>query len=196
MIYILANFLATTGISHFTTPPYTCSSKRRHHYIIETWLSLLSHTFIPLKFWPQSFSTTVYLTNRLPTPILSLSSPSETIFGAQPNFSKLKIFGCLCYPWLHPYSSHKLDACSKSCVSLGYSTQSAYLWFDLSTSKPYASKHAKFIESIYPFHTLFTTSPHPQTDIISTWIPPPILVPLISLSLSSNDTLSNAQSST
>ena len=98
----LANFLAFNGISHLTTPPHTPEhngfSEQRHLHIVETGLTLLSHASIPLTYWSNAFATAVYLINRMPTPTLKLLSPYEEIFGALPNYSKLKVFGCLCYP--------------------------------------------------------------------------------------------------
>lgn len=118
------------------TPEHNGYSERKHRHIVETGLSLLSHALMPLTFWPQSFATAVYLINRMPTPTLNLSSPFEKIFGTPLNYSKLRTFGCLCYPWLRPYSSHKLDVRSKPCVFLGYFlTQCAYLCFHRSTLK-------------------------------------------------------------
>ena len=121
----LAHFLSIHGISHLTTPPHTPEhngfSERRHLHIVETGLALLSHASLPLNYWPSAFSTAVYLINRMPTPTLQFSSPYEQIFATAPNYSKLKIFGCLCYPWLRPYSAHKLDTRSKPCVFIGYS---------------------------------------------------------------------------
>ena len=116
----------------------------------------------------------------MPTLTLNLPSPFANFFETSPNYSKLRIFGCLCYPWLHPYSSHKLlDARSKPCVFLGYSlTQSAYLYFHPSISRTYVSGHVKFVESVFPFQTNSTHFPRPQLDIVSTWIPQPINVPL------------------
>ena len=52
---------------------------------------------------------------------LSLGSSFEKLFHIVPNPSKLHVFGCLCFPWLRPYSSHKLDPKSSSCVFLDYS---------------------------------------------------------------------------
>ena len=156
----LTSLLTLHGISHLTTPPHTPEhngfSERRHLHIMETGLTLLAHAFIPLRFWPHAFATAVYLINRMPTQTLNLCSPYEKIFGSSPNYSKLKVFGCLCYPWLRPYTSHKLESRSKPCIFFGYSlTQSAYLCYDPSMTKVFVSRHVKFVKSIYPLHPLF-----------------------------------------
>ncbi|KAJ8647024.1 hypothetical protein MRB53_000047 [Persea americana] len=115
------------------------------------------------------------------TPTLNLSSPYENFFTIAPNYSKLKIFGCLCYPWLRPYTTNKLDTRSKPCVFLGYSlTQSAYYCLDPSTSKIYVSRHVRFVESVFPFRHLSTPS-CPSSDSIATWIPPPFQIPTLPL---------------
>ena len=101
---------------------------------METWLTLLSHSSIPLCFWPHAFATTIYLINRMPTQTLNLCSPYEKIFGSSPNYSKLKVFDSLYYSWLRPYTSHKLEPRSKPCIIFWYClTQSAYLCYDPST---------------------------------------------------------------
>lgn len=106
-----------------------------------------------------------------------LSSPYETIFGTAPNYSKLQILDCLCYPWLPPYTTHKLDSCFKPCVFIGYYlTQSAYYCLDPSTSKIYVSRHVKFVESSFPFIHLSPTSPRPQPNYVATWFPKPLVV--------------------
>ena len=104
----LDQFLSTTGISHLTTPPHTPEHngffERRHRHIVETSLSLLTHASMPLTYWTYAFATAVYLVNLMPTPRLHLLAPFETLFGSPPNYSKLRVFGFLCYPWLRPYS--------------------------------------------------------------------------------------------
>ena len=121
----LAHFLSTNGIYHLTTPPHTSKhnffSEHRHLHIVETRLVSLSHASLPLTYWTYAFASTIYL----------ITSPYENIFSTAPNYSKLKIFGCLCYPWLRPYTIHKLDTRSKPCIFLGYSlTQNAYYYLD------------------------------------------------------------------
>ena len=104
----LKHFFSTHGISHYTTPPHTPEhngvSERRHRHIVETGLSLLTHASLPLMFWSYAFTTAVYLINRMPTPLLGMSSPFEKIFSIRPAYAKLRVFGCLCYPWVKPFS--------------------------------------------------------------------------------------------
>ena len=108
----LSTFLATHGISHHISPPHTPKHdgffERDHCHIVETGLALLSRASLPLSFWSNAFLTATYFINRLPTPTLQMSSPYHKLFGSPPNYSKLRVFGCLCYPWLRPYSLHKL----------------------------------------------------------------------------------------
>ena len=123
---------------------------------------------MPLTFWTYVFDNVVYLINRMPTLTLHLSSPFDKLFESSPNYTKLRVFGCLYYPWLPPYSQHKLDSRSTSCVFLGYSsTQSAYIYLDLSTSKTYISHHAKFLENTFPFTTHQSHLAHPTPELIS-----------------------------
>lgn len=94
----------------------------------------------------------VYLINRLPTPVLSLASPFQSLFGTPRNYAKLRVFGFLCFPWLRPYTKHKLEDRSASCVFIGYSlTQSAYLCLEPKTGRSYTSRHVFFEEMSFPF---------------------------------------------
>lgn len=152
----LRSFLATNGITHLTSPPHTPEhnglSERKHRHIVETGLTLLSTASIPKEYWTFAFTTAVYLINRLPTPVLSLQSPFHKLFGVTPNYEKLKVFGCLCFPWLRPYTNHKLQDRSQRCVFLGYSTtQSAYYCFHKPSGRIYTSRHVQFDENVFPF---------------------------------------------
>lgn len=150
-------------------------------------MSLFSHACMSLSYWSYAFSTVVYLINRLPTPTLQLFSPYVKLFGTSPNYSKLRNFGCLCYPWLRPYSSHKLAPRSTLCVFLGYSsTQSAYLCLDPVTSRLYTSRHVKFVESIFPLNNIQSNLPCPSSSTSSVWVsstlsPPAAITPSLPL---------------
>ena len=85
-----------------------------------------------------------------------------------PNYDKLRAFGCLCFPWLHPYSNHRLDKHSKPCVFIGYSnTHNAYKCLDLSSNRVYISRHVQFIEHQFPLAS--NTTPTNLGQAVSTW---------------------------
>lgn len=106
---------------------------------------------MPLKFWPDVFATTVFLINRLPSKILKFKSPLETLFNTKPDYQNLRIFGCLCFPYLRPYSNHKLNFRSSPCTFLGYTTnQKGYKCLD-SNGKIFISRHVVFNEKVFPF---------------------------------------------
>ncbi|GJT33879.1 retrovirus-related pol polyprotein from transposon RE1 [Tanacetum coccineum] len=159
----LLPFLKTHGISHYTTPPHTPEqngvAERRHRHIVETGLALMHRAKLPLSFWSHAFQTVVYLINRLPTPILNNHTLYQHLFGQPPNYTKLKPFGCLCYPWLRPYTTAKLQPRSTHCLFLRYSTsKSAYKCYDPTTHRLYHSRHVQFVENLFPSQTDFTKS--------------------------------------
>lgn len=163
----LLPFLQAHGISHYTTPPHTPEqngvAECRHRYIVETGLALLHFAKLPLKFWSHAFQTATYLINRLPTPILDHKSPYQCLFNQSPNYTKLKPFGCLCYPWLRSYTTSKLQPRSKPCLFLGYSdSKSAYKCYDPESQKLYHSRHVEFILNEFP-----SVSTEPSTSLPS-----------------------------
>lgn len=88
----------------------------------------------------------------MPTPVLSLDSPFLKLFRSNPNYERLRVFGCQCFPWLRPYTKHKLEERSRPCVFLGYSlTQTAYLCLDIPNNRLYTSRHIQFDEETFPF---------------------------------------------
>ncbi|KAJ9548563.1 hypothetical protein OSB04_021106 [Centaurea solstitialis] len=190
----LASHLTSCGISHITSPPHTPEhngyAERRHRHIVETGLSLLSHANMPLKFWPFAVTTATYLINRLPTTTLQNDSPYLRLFHKLPNYNKLRSFGCLAYPWLRPYSNHKLQPRSKPCIFVGYSSsQSAYHLLDPLTNKIYTSRHIHFVETMFPYASITQTNtnppPNPDTWLHINFIPlstPPPPPPPTSLS--------------
>lgn len=67
--------------------------------------------------------TLVYWINWMPIVEIPKISPYEALFHVALNYTSLRILGCACYPWLHPYWSHKLELKSIKCVFVGYSLQ-------------------------------------------------------------------------
>ena len=147
-------------------------------YIVtsRTGLALLSHASIPVTNWSYALPSAVYLINRLPTLTLSNSNPYEKLFILAPNYLKLKVFSCLCYPWPRPYTNHKLDNRSTPCIFLGYSiSQCAFLCLDPTSHCLYVSRHVQFVETQFPFKKL--SSPAPKiSPVLSTEISVPFTV--------------------
>lgn len=109
-------------------------------HIVKTSLALLHYTSLPLTYWSHAFQTTLYLINRHPTPILNNKSPYECLFQQSPNYSKLKPFDCVCYPWLRPYTTSKFQPKSQPCLLFVYSSaKSAYKCYDLEIKKNFTT---------------------------------------------------------
>jgi hypothetical protein len=105
----------------------------------------------------------------MPSPSLKYFSPFELIFKKSPNYAKLCIFEYLYYPWLRPYSAHKLDVRSKPFIFLGYFlSQSAYIFFDPQSSKFFYSRHVQFVESTFPYPSLLQSQSVSDSSFLQT----------------------------
>ncbi|KAK0597490.1 hypothetical protein LWI29_025849 [Acer saccharum] len=108
----------------------------------------------------------------MPTPSLNMVSPFEKIFCVSPTYAKLRVFGCLCYPWIRPYNNHKLEPRSRACLFIGYSlSQSAYHCLDLGTDRIFVSRHVTFVESVFPYSTLHCQLPRSTNETQTSWLP-------------------------
>ena len=108
----LVPLLDKLGI-HFRHPcPYVHEQngriERKHRHVVETGLTLLAQSAMPLKFLWEAFSFAVYLINRLPTITLLMKSPFEAVYHRTPDYMQLRVFGCSCFPYLRPYNKNKL----------------------------------------------------------------------------------------
>jgi len=114
------------------------------------------------------FETTIYLINRMLTPVLRNKSSFEYMFHQTPNYSFLRTFGCLCFPFLRPYNAHKLNFHSTPCVFLRYnSCHLGYRCLDLFSHRVYISRRDRFHKQSFPFletahvSTIFDSDPQP-----------------------------------
>lgn len=144
-----------SGISWLTTAPHTPQQngivERRNRHVLEVSRALLHFASLPPSYWSFAVQTAVYLINLMPTSLLSKRSPFQLLFGTVPNYTKLRVFGCLCFPWLRPYFPGKLNTPSLQCVFVGYSTtQNAYKCLDPKSGRIYLSRHVQFLEDSFP----------------------------------------------
>lgn len=156
----LKRYLSSHGISWYTSAPYTPqqngTAERRHRQIVAMGRALLHHAYLSCQFWSYAMETATYLYNRLPSTALQGHSPFEMLFKKIPNYEKLRIFGCLCFPWLKPYSEHKLQPPSRECLFLGYALgQSAYRCYDLINKRMFISRNVRFDEFSFPGKSFF-----------------------------------------
>ncbi|XP_070026377.1 uncharacterized protein [Nicotiana sylvestris] len=142
--------------------------ERKHRFILNMARALRFQAFIPLHFWGECVSTSVYLLNRLPTVLLKGASPFEKLYGKVPSLQHLKVFGSLCYAT----STSKSDKFSPRAipdVHLGYSSvQKGYILHGLHSKSFFVSRDIVFQEDIFPFkHDLSGSSPlFPILDMI------------------------------
>lgn len=160
----LTPHLQELGIFHRFSCPHTSEQnglvERRHRHIRETGLTILNMASVPFSYWYDSFYTACYLMNRVPSTSVHNSSPYEALFGISPDYTSLRVFGCLCYPHLRPYRSHKMDALSSPCVFIGYSpSHKGYKCLHLPTGRIYISRHVVFDETTFPFASASSPSP-------------------------------------
>lgn len=155
----LSTFFESIGIFHRLACPHTHEQngmvERRNRHIVETGITLLANSCLPFKYWHFAFDTAVFLINRMPSTVSNSKSPFECIYAKPPDYSFLKVFGCLCYPLLRPYNSHKVDFRSSPCLFLGYSSSHVgYRCLDLKTNRFYIARHVRFNEDYFPYSQL------------------------------------------
>jgi len=92
-----------------------------------------------------------------------MSTLYQIHFHHPANYTKLKTFGCLWFPWLKPNTHDKLEPRSEPCIFLDYNlTQSPYIRFNFKNHKTHVSRHVQFVESI--FFILLKHTPSLETN--------------------------------
>ena len=87
----------------------------------------------------------------MPSKVLEYDSPYFTLFRRHPDYKSLRVFGCLCYPFIRPYNTHKLQYRFVQCLLLGYSlNHKGFLCLDYATGRVYITPHVVFDESTFP----------------------------------------------
>lgn len=85
------------------------------------------------------------------TKVLENKTPIEKLANKKPDYRSLKYFGCLCFPWLRPYNSHKLECRSSPCTFLGYTQDQNGYECLTNNSRIIISRHVKFDEKVFTF---------------------------------------------
>lgn len=104
--------------------------------------------------------------------------PLKFLFGTYHALSHLKVFGCVCCPYLKPYNTTKLQPKTTQCVFIGYAGQyKGYLCWSPNSGKIAVSKHVVFDEYTFPYATIVTKSiaSHPPASHIYASITSPTI---------------------
>ncbi|KAG8472493.1 hypothetical protein CXB51_034175 [Gossypium anomalum] len=151
----LSSELFKFGVQHRITCPHTSKqngvAERRHRQVVDIGLTLFAQASMSLEFWSDAFSHAVHVVNRLPTHVLHGVGPYEVLYKVRPDYSRLRVFGCTCFPSLRPYNHHKLQFRSRSCTFLGFgSNHKGYKCLD-DSGRVFLSRHVIFDETTFPF---------------------------------------------
>lgn len=137
--------VSSLGIIHQSSCVYAPQQngvvERKYRTILEIARSLRFQEAVPLKFWGECVSTTVYLINMLPSRVLHNKSPFEMLQLHPPSLIHLRVFECLCYA-SNPKKNDKFAPIALPVILLGYSsTQKGYKIYSLHTKSLFESRH-------------------------------------------------------
>jgi hypothetical protein len=138
----LRSFFTQHGITYRFSCPYTSAqngkAERSLRTINNVIRSLLFQAALPPQFWVEALHTATYIINRRPCQPLQFHTPYQCLYGQAPDYSHMRVFGCLCYPNLTSTAPHKLAPRSTACLFLGYPAEhKGYKCMDLATRKNY-----------------------------------------------------------
>uniref|UniRef100_A0A2N9I4I6 Integrase catalytic domain-containing protein n=1 Tax=Fagus sylvatica TaxID=28930 RepID=A0A2N9I4I6_FAGSY len=141
----MPSFYAQHGTLHqkscVGTPQQNATVERKHQHLLAVARALRFQANLPLPFWGYCVLTATHLINRTPTPLLANKSPFEVLFNKSPNYSYLRVFGCLCYATTLSHNRHKFVPRSIQCIMLGYPQGiKGYRLLNLSTRQIFVSR--------------------------------------------------------
>ena len=115
--------------------------------------SMIQHSNVSPGFWFRAVHTANYIYNRTLNVNNQTKTPFELIFNRQPRVDYFRVFGCICYSYIHKQYGKTFDKNSKVGRFVGYSDNSnSYVIFSL--NKFILSRHVDFNENIFDYKEL------------------------------------------
>lgn len=150
------NLLSQHSIIHQRSCVYTPQQndivQRKHRHLLQLARSLMSQDSLPEYLFALLPSHGHLHYQQVTYPILNWKTPYELLFYKQPNYSNLKLFGCLSFATNVKPHKHKFETRAHKCIFLGFSpSQKAYKLYNLDTKQTIVSRDVSFYEYIFPF---------------------------------------------
>lgn len=109
--------------------------------------TMLKEIKMPLEYWVEAITTTVYNLNLSPMKALKLWTPLKALTGTRPSVEYFKVFGCLVYVFVDPQQRTKFNSKSQAGIFIGYcDCSNAYKIIDLITKRIHVCKNIQFFE--------------------------------------------------
>ncbi|XP_021771703.1 uncharacterized protein LOC110735827 [Chenopodium quinoa] len=134
------------------TPQQNGRVERKHQHILNVSHALMFQGNLPIGFWGECVLGAVCLINRTPSHLLANKTPYEILFGKEPNFDELRVFGSLCFVHNQKAKGVKFAPRSRKCVFVGYPHgKKGWKLYDLEKGEIFVSRNVKFHENEFPF---------------------------------------------
>ncbi|OWM79777.1 hypothetical protein CDL15_Pgr023189 [Punica granatum] len=111
-------------------------------------LSMLHAKHVPSMFWAKCMKTTAHVINRLPQLKLGFVSPYQKLWKVKSTMSHFRVFGCVCYVFVHDHLRSKFDKMAVKCIFMGYENErKGWRCCNPTTNKAYVSRNMVFDEA-------------------------------------------------
>ena len=126
----------------YTTTKWCSKKENCLRHKAEIAQAMLNEMNLRLHFWADAIYTAIQIISGCQIANVHLKTPEEKWSGRKPNFSHLKIFGCVCY--VHVLRT-KLDSKSEKCIFIGYTKeQKGYRCYNPNTKDLKVSRDVVF----------------------------------------------------
>lgn len=149
-------FYNSLGIEHKKScvemPEQNGVVEQKHQYILCIARALRFQAKLTEIFWTNCITHAVYIINRLASPVIGGKTPFEILYRKAPDYSMLKVFGCLAFACTLARGRKKFCSRARHCIFLGFQRGiKGYKLYDLETHKIFISRDVSLQESVFPF---------------------------------------------